>query len=126
VALEDLRADAEDFLALARRLAESAAFGAVAAGGGRALALEARGPPAAPGQPPAGAADAGGDAADAAALPQIDNVLTARFGSRAQLDAFAACPAVAALLEGDARAPLRAAWAAAMEVAPARDATAGP
>jgi hypothetical protein len=53
-------------------------------------------------------------------------VLTARFGTRAQLDAFAACPAVAALLAGDARAPLRAAWAAAMEVAPARDAAAGP
>jgi hypothetical protein len=120
-----LRADAEEFLALTRRLAEGSAHGAVAAGGGRALALEAHGPPAAAGQPPAGAADAAGNAADEV-LPQIDYVLTARFGTHEQLDAFAACPAVAALLAGDACAPLRAVWAAAMEVAPACDAAAGP
>ena len=90
-----------------------------AAPGGRAC-------PAGPSNTFAAGADDAAGGADAAFLPHIDYVLTARFGSRAQLDAFAACPAVAALLEGDARAPLRAAWAAAMEVAPARDATAAP
>lgn len=105
--------DAAEFLSLTQQLASSSAFGAVQAASGRASDLLRH----------FDSGDGDGDG-NGGACP--DFVLLVRFEGKEQLAAFVACPPVAAVLEGDERAPLAAVWAAALEVAPAANSRSSP
>ena len=55
-----------------------------------------------------------------------DFVCLVRFHTKEQLEAFVLCPPVAASLEGDERAPFKAAWAASLVIAPAENTNSSP
>ncbi len=107
--------DAEEFLALTQQLALSSAFGAVQCSYGGVSSVQHAG----------GGGAAAGEAAPAgvAAAAAPDLVALVRFQEAEQLQQFLACPPVAALLEGDARIPLRALWSCVLETQPSDSST---
>ena len=102
--------DVREFLDLTQQLATSSAFGAVQAAAGPGVGTRSHG--------------GTGDAADALPLPEF--VMLVRFESKEQADEFARCPPMAAVLQGDARSPLRALWAAGLEIVPAENSNSSP
>jgi hypothetical protein len=113
--------DGAEFLQLTQQLATSSAFGAVQASSGACFSLVHHA-----GGGDDGAAAAAAAAAGEMAMAQPDVLLLARFQGQAELEEFLQCPPVAAMLEGDERAPLHALWAAALEVAPAAASSTSP
>lgn len=101
-------ADASEFLDLTQQLATSSAFGAVQAAAGRFNSVRKH----------------LGEESNETLNP--DFMIHVRFETKEQLEAFVQCPPVAAILEGDERAPLKAAWAMALAVAPAENSNSSP
>lgn len=106
--------DVLEFLNLTQQLASSSAFGAVQSCAGRCTDVTM---------------DMSSRAATEATPPTFtrpEYMLTTRFETKEQLDAFVACPPLTALLQGDERAPLRALWATALQIAPAENSRTSP
>jgi hypothetical protein len=101
--------DALEFLDLTQQLATSSAFGAVQAGAGKCSSLVVHS---------AEMNEKNSDKSCIESATTPDYIMLVRFQTKQQLAAFIQCPAVAAVLEGDERSPLKALWAGALEITP--------
>lgn len=98
--------DAIEFLDLTQQLATSSAYGAVQAGAGKCSSFV-----------PHGSAES---TRSSVSFEEItpDYIMSVRFQTKEQLLAFVKCPAIAAVLEGDERSPIKAVWAGSLVITP--------
>jgi hypothetical protein len=94
--------DAVEFLDLTQQLATSSAFGAVQSGAGKCSSV----------------VEHGSESSESSNSTIPDYMMLVRFQTKEQLTAFIQCPAVAAVLEGDERSPIKALWAGSLVITP--------
>ena len=100
--------DAMEFLDLTQQLATSSVYGAVQAGAGKCSSVVTH------------------TQSSTSSLETPDYILMVRFQTKEQLAAFVQCPAVAAVLEGDERSPLKAVWAGSLNITPSDNSSTKP
>jgi len=91
-------ADADEFLHLTQQLAVSSAFGAVEANFGECMEVLHH--------------------AGENSIEKPDIMMLIRFQTTDQLSQFVRCPPIAAVLEGDKRAPLKTLWTVSLRISP--------